>query len=143
MFIGECIHTIDNKGRYIPPARFREELGDNFVITKGLDHCLFLYTWEVWQEKITELSRLSSTNADARRFSRNFFASALEAAPDKQCRVLIPPSLREHANLNRDIVTIGMVNRLEVWDKDAWEAYSNDSAEAYEAVAETLADIRL
>ncbi|MCL2495977.1 MAG: division/cell wall cluster transcriptional repressor MraZ [Clostridiales bacterium] len=143
MFIGEYIHTIDIKGRYIPPARFREELGDDFVITKGLDSCLFLYTRASWQLKIEELARLSSTNADARRFSRNFFASALEAAPDKQCRVLIPPGLRAHAQLTRDIVTIGVVNRLEIWDKERWEAYNAASAEEYEAVAEKLADIRL
>lgn len=143
MFIGEYTHTIDEKGRYIPPARFREELGDDYVITKGLDSCLFLYTREVWQEKIAELSRLSSTNANARRFSRNFFASALEAAPDKQCRVLISPGLRAHAHLNRDIITIGMVNRLEIWDKERWEAYNAEAADEYEAVAEKLADIRL
>lgn len=142
MFSGEFNHTLDSKYRYITPAIFREELGDSFVITKGLDSCLFVYTLEMWQRKISELSQLSSTSAAARRFSRNFFAGALMTTPDKQGRVVVPENLRSHAKLNRDIVTIGVLDRLEIWDKEAWAAYNSESVTEYEEVAEKLAELR-
>jgi len=142
MFSGEFSHILDIKYRYIVPAAFREGLGDAFVITKGLDHCLFVYAREVWQKKIAELSQLSSTSAAARRFSRNFFSGALIAEPDKQGRVVLPESLRGHAKLNREIVTIGVLDRLEIWDKEVWAEYnSGESASEYEEVAEKLAEL--
>ena len=143
MLSGEYKHILDIKYRYIAPAAFREALGERFVITKGLDHCLFVYTQEMWQSKIAELSQLSSTSAAARRFSRNFFSAALIAEPDKQGRVVLPESLRNHAKLNREIVTIGVLDRLEIWDTVSWEEYNNsDSATEYEEVAEKLAELR-
>jgi len=142
MFSGEYSHTLDIKYRYIAPAVFREELGEAFVITKGLDHCLFIYTRERWESKIAELSQLSSTSAAARRFSRNFFSGAQVVTPDKQCRVVLPESLRAHACLNRNIVTIGVLDRLEIWDKEIWESYNSESATEYEEVAEKLAELR-
>ena len=141
MFSGEHNHILDIKYRYIAPAAFREELGDRFVITKGLDNCLFVYTWDMWQSKIAELGQLSSTSAAARRFSRNFFSGALLAEPDKQGRVVIPESLRNHAKLEREIVTIGVLNRLEIWDKVLWEGYNSESAMEYEEVAEKMAEL--
>ena len=142
MFSGEYGHILDSKYRYIAPVAFREELGDSFVITKGLDHCLFVYTREMWQSKITELGQLSSTSDAARRFSRKFFSGALLAAPDKQGRVVLTESLRNHAKLNREIVTIGVLDRLEIWDKIQWIEYnSGESATEYEEVAEKLAEL--
>ena len=143
MLIGEISHTIDPKGRYIVPARFRDTLGEKFYITRGLDHCLFVYTAEAWQIRLEELKRLSVTKASQRRFLRKFLAGAIEAEVDKQGRVLIPPSLREHARIERDIITIGMVDRLEIWDTATWQAYDSDGEDDYEAVAEELADFRL
>ncbi|MCL1974578.1 MAG: division/cell wall cluster transcriptional repressor MraZ [Firmicutes bacterium] len=142
MFSGEFNHILDIKYRYIAPALFREALGSHFVITKGLDRCLFVYTWEMWQSKIAELSQLSSTSAATRKFSRNFFAGALIAEPDKQGRVVLPESLREYAKLNREIVTIGVLNRLEIWDKEVWAEYNSEADMEYEQVAERLAEIR-
>ena len=142
MFSGEYDHILDSKYRYIAPASFREELGDSFVITKGLDHCLFVYTREMWQSKIAELGQLSSTSDAARRFSRKFFSAALIAAPDKQGRVVLTESLRSHAKLNREIITIGVLDRLEIWDKTLWREYNSDeSATEYEEVAEKLAEL--
>ena len=143
MFIGECHHTIDDKGRYIVPAGFREELGEVFYITKGLDHCLFVYTVADWQAKVAELERLSSTNSNARRFARSFFSAAQQAVPDKQGRILLSSALRKHAGLLKDVVTLGVSNRLEIWDCEYWERYNEDGADEYEAVAEKLADICL
>ena len=142
MFSGEFNHILDTKYRYIAPAQFREALGSHFVVTKGLDRCLFVYTWEMWQSKISELSQLSSTSAATRRFSRNFFSGALIAEPDKQGRVVLPESLREYAKLNREIVTIGVLNRLEIWDKELWTEYNSESDMEYEQVAERLAELR-
>ena len=141
MFSGEYNHILDIKYRYIAPAAFREVLGDCFVITKGLDHCLFVYTRELWQSKIAALGQLSSTSAAARRFSRNFFSGALIAEPDKQGRVVLPESLRNHAKLDREIVTIGVLDRLEIWDKKLWDEYNSESAMEYEELAEKLAEL--
>ncbi|MCL1905840.1 MAG: division/cell wall cluster transcriptional repressor MraZ [Clostridiales bacterium] len=143
MFSGEYDHILDSKYRYIAPASFREELGDSFVITKGLDRCLFVYTKDMWQSKIAELGRLSSASDAARRFSRKFFSGALIVVPDKQGRVVLTESLRAHAGLNREIVTIGVLDRLEIWNKEDWAEYnSGESATEYEEVAEKLAELR-
>ncbi len=147
MFIGESNHSIDNKGRYIVPVTFREELGDIFYITKGLDQCLFVYSEQTWQQKVDELANLSSTSANMRRFARNFFSAAQKVMPDKQGRVLISPALRKHAQLEKEIVTIGVSSRLEIWDAAMWQKYNDDDAfddsSNYEAVAENLPDICL
>jgi MraZ protein len=140
MFSGEADHILDSKYRYIVPAVFREELGDSFVITKGLDHCLFVYTRAVWESKVAELGQLSSTSSAARRFSRLFFSGALIAVPDKNGRVVLPENLRNHAQLKRGIVTIGVRDRLEIWDKETWEEFNSEAAAEYEAVAEKLAE---
>ncbi len=141
MFIGEYQHSIDSKGRYIVPAKFREGLGSNFVITKGLDKCLFVYTMEDWQKTVDNLRQLSTTDADARKFARNFFSGAIEVETDKQSRVLIAANLRQHAAIDKDIVTIGVSNRLEIWSKDLWQSYSEDAADEYEKVAAKLVGI--
>jgi MraZ protein len=140
VFSGEYYHILDIKYRYIVPAVWREELGDSFMVTKGLDSCLFVYAQEIWQQKAAELSQLSSTSATARRFSRYFFSGALTALPDKQGRVVLPESLRNHAKLEREIVTIGVQDRLEIWDKNIWQAYNGESAMKYEEASENLAE---
>lgn len=141
MFIGEYQHFIDDKGRLIIPARFRGSLGERFVITKGLDGCLFVYPPNEWDNLGNKLRSLSFTRADARAFLRFFYAGAAECELDKQGRILIPPNLREYANLERDVVVIGVSTRVEIWAKDKWKLYVDHAANSYEEIAEKLIDL--
>ena len=137
MFTGEYNHSIDAKGRVIVPSKFREQLGEEFVVTKGLDGCLFVYPKSEW-EGIEEKFRGLPTNAETRRFMRFLFAGAATCEVDKQGRILIPPNLREHADLQKDIVSAGVLNRVEIWNKDRWLESSNydDMDEVAEHMAE-------
>ena len=120
MFIGEYSHTIDTKGRLIVPSKFREQLGDEFVVTKGLDGCLFVYENTEWKSFEEKLRALPLTNANARKFTRFFLAGANSCEVDKQGRILIPAVLREFANLEKDVVLVGVGNRIEIWNKATW-----------------------
>lgn len=121
MFVGEYSHTIDAKGRLIVPSKLRDGLGDSFMITKGLDHCLYVYTKEEWEQFLEKLSALPMTNAESRKFVRFFLSGATEAEPDKTGRILIPASLRVHADLDKDVMFLGMGNKIEIWNKDRWD----------------------
>ena len=132
MLIEEVDHSIGAKGRYIVPSKFRDDLGARFVITKGLDDCLFVYPMEAWEKVVEAMKQLPSNDPRARRFSRLFFSRAFEAEIDKQFRVVIPPALREHAGIDKDIVSVGNSTRLEIWDKEKWLNYSEASMETYE-----------
>ena len=127
MLIGEYSHTIDTKGRMIVPAKFRTELGERFIVTKGFDGCLYGYSLEEWksiEEKIKTLPLI--TGKDARNFTRFFFSSAIECELDSQGRILITQNLREHAELLKEVVVIGVSTRIEIWSKQKWEAYNED-----------------
>lgn len=139
--LGEYSHSIDDKGRIILPAKFREELGDSFIATKGLEKCIFVYPKAEWSTIETKLKELPLAKAEARAFVRFFFAGAAEIECDKQGRMLLPGTLREYAALSRDVVVIGVLNRIELWDKDAWEAYNADTSQAVTTIAEQLADL--
>ncbi|MCF6466501.1 division/cell wall cluster transcriptional repressor MraZ [Clostridium sp. Cult2] len=141
MFIGEYQHIIDNKGRVIMPSKFRDDLGSNFIMTKGLDNCLFVYPNEEWQVLEKRLRSLPLTNRDARAFVRFFFAGATECILDKQGRVLIPSNLREHAKLEKDAVIIGVAARIEIWSKEEWIAYNDDDSLSYDSIAEKMAEL--
>lgn len=141
MFIGEYQHTLDSKGRIIIPSRFRDDLGDEFVMTKGLDNCLFVYPKDEWKILEEKLKTLPLTNRDARAFIRFFFSGATECTPDKQGRVLIPANLREHSKLGKDIVVIGVATRMEIWSKEEWDAYNNDDNLSYDSIAEKMAEL--
>ena len=117
MFMGQYEHSIDTKGRVIIPAKYREELGENFVVTRGLDGCLFLYPQAEWQNFVEKLQKLPS-NQNTRKMQRQFLSKAMEVVLDKQGRILVPSLLREIAALKKDIVFVGMMNRVEVWDKE-------------------------
>ncbi len=143
MFLGEYQHTVDNKGRVIIPARFREGLGSCFIIAKGLDHCLFLYSPEEWAQLEEKLRSISFTRADARAFNRFFFSGASEAELDRQGRILLPPALRLYAELERDAVFIGVSNRVEIWSVERWEHYRRQAETAYEQLAERMVDLDL
>lgn len=143
MFMGEYSHTIDSKGRLIIPSKLREELGENFVVTKGLDGCLFVYDSQEWKLLHDRLKSLPLTNPKTRRLNRFFLASASAGETDKQGRVLIPAVLREYAGIEKDVVLLGVGNRIEIWDKDAWEKESDfgDMDEVAEQMAELGFDI--
>ena len=139
-FMGEYNHTVDPKGRLIVPAKFREQLGDEFVVTKGLDGCLFVYTLDEWHNIEEKFRNISMTSKDARKFSRFFFAGAASCELDKQGRILLPPVLREYANLTKDVVLVGVLSRVEIWDTDRWQENTYDDDEMYE-IAEHMADL--
>ena len=127
MLIGEYSHTIDNKGRMIVPAKFRVELGERFIVTKGFDGCLYGYSIDEWksiEEKIKTLPLI--TGKDARNFTRFFFSSAIECELDSQGRILITQNLREHAGLVKEVVVIGVSTRIEIWSKEKWEVYNDE-----------------
>jgi len=141
LFIGEYQHIIDVKGRVIMPAKFREGLGEKFVLTKGLDHCLFAYPNEEWGILEKKLRSLPLTSKDARAFIRFFFAGACECELDKQGRILIPANLREYAGLEKDVVIIGVSTRVEIWSKDRWDEYNSASNLDHEAIVERMAEL--
>ncbi|NLI13884.1 division/cell wall cluster transcriptional repressor MraZ [Pelotomaculum propionicicum] len=143
MFMGEYQHNIDPKGRLFIPARFREGLGDSFVITKGLDGCLFAYPQPEWDALEQKLKSLPFTKGDARAFVRFFFSGAAICEADKQGRILIPGNLREFAHLEKDVVVIGVSSRVEIWAKRQWDEYNARAAESYEEIAEKIVDFDL
>ena len=138
MFVGEAQHTIDAKGRLIIPANYREELGEEFMLAKGLDGCLFIYPMEQWHELESKLRALPLTQKEARSFARFFFSGANEGEMDKQGRLIIPQALREYAQLTKECVVVGVDNRLEVWDQEKWRAYNAQSEESFEQLAEII-----
>ncbi len=141
MFIGEYQHTLDNKGRIIIPSKLREDLGEDFIITKGLDNCLFVYPNNEWKILEEKLKVLPMTNRDARAFVRFFFSGAAECTLDKQGRVLLPANLREHSKLNKDAVIIGVSTRVEIWSKEEWDSYNEDDSLSYDNIAEKMAQL--
>lgn len=120
MFMGEYNHTIDAKGRVIVPSKFRDKLGDSFVVTKGLDGCLYGYADEEWKAFENKLGTLPITNKNTRQFTRFFLAGAAECEIDKQGRILLPAVLREFAGLDKDVVLVGVASRIEIWSKERW-----------------------
>ena len=141
MFRGEYNHTLDKKGRIIIPSKFRPNLGEKFIMTKGLDNCLFIYPMEEWEKFEDKLKTLPLTNRDARAFVRFFFAGATECSLDKQGRILIPANLRSHSNLEKDAIVIGVSTRIEIWSENDWEDYTSDDNLSYENIAENMADL--
>ena len=126
MLIGEYEHSLDAKGRLIMPAKLREDIGEKFIITKGLDGCLFAFSLEEWKNFEQKLRALPISNKDARAFSRFFFAGAIDCEIDKQGRFLISSNLREFAGLTKDVLIVGMDSRLEIWSKDKWTECDDD-----------------
>ena len=122
MFMGEYNHTIDPKGRLIVPAKFRETLGDKFVVTRGFDECLFAYDNEEWQKFEEKVRALPITNKDARKFTRFFLAGAAACEVDKQGRILLPGNLREYGALTKDVVLVGAGGHVEIWSKEKYDA---------------------
>ncbi len=143
MFMGEYRHSLDDKGRLFIPARMRELLGGHFVITKGLDHCLFLYSGKEWEGVQERLSQLPLSSGEARAFARFFFSGASECEPDKQGRILVPQPLRQYAGLLRETVIVGVATRVEIWPAEGWQQYAIESQASPEELAENLGKLGL
>ena len=139
MFMGEYNHTVDPKGRLIIPAKFREQLGDEFVVTKGLDGCLFVYTKEEWHNIEEKFRGISMTSKDARKFSRFFFAGAAALELDKQGRILLPANLREYAGIDKEVVSVGVFSRVEIWSKERY--LENNDFDDMDEIAEHMAEL--
>lgn len=138
MFIGEFHHTIDDKGRIIIPAKFREELGDNFIITRGIENCLFVYSLDNFKKITDKLTSLPFTKKDSRNFNRFFLSGATNVELDKQGRVNISAPLVSYANLVKDCVVIGTGDRLEIWSQEDWNSFFDSAKDNMSDIAENL-----
>ncbi|MFH1868644.1 MAG: division/cell wall cluster transcriptional repressor MraZ [Candidatus Omnitrophota bacterium] len=142
MFYGEFTHTLDRKGRLIIPSRFRDALKEAYVeklyITRGLDKCLFMFAEEEWKSQETKFRSMPFTKSEHRKFNRLYFSGAQEAIPDKQGRILIPSYLKDFAGIKKEMVLIGVSNRIEIWSKELWKKYYEGSKESFEEIAENL-----
>jgi MraZ protein len=138
MFMGEYHHSIDNKGRMIVPSKFRDDLGEMFIITRGLDQCLFGYPLSEWALIEEKLKGLPLTKKDARAFTRFFFSGATESELDKQGRINIPAPLLQYAKLEKECVVLGVSNRIEIWSKQIWEDYFSESEDSFSEIAENM-----
>ena len=138
MLIGEYEHSLDAKGRLIMPAKLREDIGEKFIITKGLDGCLFGFSQSEWTNFEEKLKTLPLTNKNARDFVRFFLSGAIECEIDKQGRFLIASNLREYATMKKEVVIIGVGTRIEIWNRDKWKTYNSDENISADAIAENM-----
>ena len=141
--MGEFQHNIDAKGRIIIPAKLREDLGSKFVITRGLDGCVFGYPLDNWEKIQEKLKQLPLAKKEARAFTRFFYSAAAEAEIDKQGRINIPTTLVNYANLEKECLVLGVSDRIEIWSKEKWENVSSDIEESFEEIAEDMLDFGL
>ncbi len=141
MFIGEYNHSLDAKGRVALPAKFRQKLGEGAIITRGLDHCLFIYNKSDWEELAQKLKALPLTNSKARAFSRLMLAGAMEVEFDAQGRILVPEYLRAYASLKKQTVFAGVYSRIEIWDEAAWRSYKSQTEASSDDIAEKLGEL--
>lgn len=140
MLLGEYKHSVDSKGRVIIPSKFREKLGDRFIVTRGLDGCLFGYPMEEWQKVEKQLQELPMTKKDARKFTRFFYSAATECKIDKQGRINLPQVLIDYANISKTSYLIGVSNRIEIWNEEKWNLYTEETEDDFEDIAEDLID---
>ena len=131
MFFGTYTPRLDDKGRLILPAKFRDELAEGLVVTRGQERCLYVWSLEEFGKLTERLRETSVTNKAARDYVRMFFAGASDETPDKQGRITVPPMLRDYASLSRDCMVIGAMNRIEIWDAASWQAYSDQQEQAF------------
>jgi MraZ protein len=140
MFIGEYHHNIDEKGRLAVPSKFRQDLAQGAVVTRGLDSSLFLLPWEEWGKFTDKLSNLPLGQANSRAFTRLMLAGAMEVKLDKQGRFVIPEYLRKYAGIGKTVVVVGVNNRIELWDKEVWAKYTAQTEEDASNIAEQLGE---
>jgi MraZ protein len=144
MFYGEFEHQLDRKNRLILPAKIRQTAKSNYIekffLTRGLDKCLFMFTEEEWKNQERKFKGMSFTKQESRRFNRLYFSGAQEIIPDKQGRIVIAQYLREFAGIKKDVMVIGVSNRIEIWDKTGWYEFYNNSKDSFEEISEKLLD---
>ena len=138
MLIGQYNLTLDERGRITSPSKFRDSILGDFVLTKGLDNCVFLYPKNEWERITSKLKELPLSNKNARAFLRNFYSGAVTSSIDKQGRVLLPQNLRDHAEMGKELVIIGLDTRAEIWAQDKWEEFNSQEGLSYEEQAQTL-----
>jgi len=142
MFYGEYKHAIDRKGRLILPAKFREAAKINFIekffITRGLDKCLFMFSEEEWRSQEQKFKAMPFTKKESRTFNRLYFSGAVEILPDRQGRILLPQYLKEFAGIKRDVMIVGVSNRVEIWSSEQWEQFYGNSKQSFEEISEKL-----
>ena len=138
MFIGEYHHSVDDKGRLIIPSKFRDELGTKFIITRGIENCLFVYSMVSWEKIVNKLETLPFTKKDARAFIRFFLSGASEAEFDKQGRINITSPLISYANITKECVVIGTGDRLEIWSEESWNDFFTSAKDSMSDIAENL-----
>ena len=141
MFIGEYSHNLDAKGRIIIPSKFREELHSSFILTRGLDGCLTIYSLEQWNKIFEEINKLPTTKKAVRQYTRVLTSNACECSLDNQGRILIPSNLSLPLNIKKECVIVGANDHIEIWNKDAWLAYFEEANANFEEVAENLSDL--
>lgn len=141
MFIGEYQHNLDAKGRIIIPSRFRDELHTTFILTRGLDGCLTIYSLKQWEKMFEEINKLPTTKKAARQYVRMLTSTASECTLDNQGRIQIPTFLSKPVNITKECVVIGANDHIEIWDKTTWEAYYVDASNSFEEVAENLNEL--
>ena len=141
MLLGEYNHSLDTKGRVSVPSKLRMDLGESFIVTKGLDNCLFVYSKEEWLTFETKLKTLPLTNTNARNFVRFFFSGATECEIDKQGRINIRQNLREYASIIKDVTIVGVGTRAEIWDRDKWNVYNSDENLNVDEIASQMSDL--
>src|SRR6185503_3429834 len=142
MFYGEYEHSIDRKGRLIIPSKFREVFKENYVerffVTRGLDTCLFVFTEDEWKKQEGRFRSLSFTNREARQFNRIYFSGACEVTCDRQGRILVPQYLKDFARIKTDVIIVGVSSRMEIWAKDQWQEFYNNTKDSFEKIAENI-----
>ncbi len=141
MFIGEYQHTIDEKGRVAVPSKFRSSLGERAIVTRGLDHCLFIFNVAEWQKLAEKLIALPMVQANSRAFVRLMLAGAMEVDLDSQGRILVPDYLRQYALLGKQTIVVGLYNRIELWDEAAWKKYKHATESNSDEIAERLSEL--
>jgi MraZ protein len=144
MFYGEFYHQLDRKGRLVLPSKIREAAKNNFIekffITRGLDKCLFMFGEDEWKNQEQKFKLMPFTKSEARKFNRLYFSGAAEINYDRQGRVLIPQCLKDFAEIKKDVVIIGVSNRIEIWSRDLWSEFYSVSRDAFEEISEKLID---
>ena len=143
MFMGEYSHNLDAKGRIIIPSKFRSELGDHIVVTRGLDGCLSVYTMEKWNELYEKLLKLPTTKKEARMYVHMMTSKASECEFDNQGRISLPQSLIKEACLEKECMIVGVADKVEIWSKEKWMSYYDKASESFEDIAESLTDFIL
>jgi len=143
MFIGEYVYSIDEKKRLAVPVKFRKNLGEIAIVTRGLEECLFLYPQSEWKKLVDKLKKLPLSQSDARGFVRLMLSGAMEITIDGLGRILIPDYLKEYAKLKKRVVLTGVLNRIEIWDEDKWKEYKEKTEKEIGSIAERLKDLQI